>query len=514
MMSGVHRLAGLPAARPVGGWDAPLLQRIGEVQDTVSGRAWSAVLGASLRCAGEGHAAFAVLASALSESRTSAAAQSADARAAMTMFAALADQSQGAAILEERAAALPPLAGEDLVDASLDALAARVGAALSDERRASLRERLLPSSVDSSAFRDGLQHLVNNESGPNPMTEAIETYVPGAVEHLGVHSSIAAVSRGVLGRLHAEFNAQQEAELLPSELDVLGRHPELFESVITRFDRNLTNALRSLFANLVGASASPAQALAVAFELEGQLGPFVQMMSRLDATTKNLRVQGSGTRSERLGLLGVRAGGLTRAALSAHAASLRVALELRVPGSDAEARTVIESASELGFYSAIPDGRNAELSELPGRPDGEFVEVVGVVQDLHVRRDSDGKLISTAVIVDPSSNTTAELAVVFVALRHVGVTAGATCRAHGIWKPSSNLADGRPAVEVSRLSKNSLRETSWLHALSLLSESFFPRWRNFAQMDWSWGPHTGELQSEAGDLGAAEVVFLPAFRSV
>lgn len=185
-----------------------------------------------------------------------------------------------------------------------------------------------------------------------------------------------------------------------------------------------------------------------------------------------------------------------------------------MPGSDADARSIIEAASVLGFTASVPDGRNAELSELPERPEGEFVEVVGVVQTLHARRDPDGKLVSTAVLEDPSSGATAEVAVVFVALTHVGVTAGATCRVHGTWRSSSVLAQGRPAVEVRRLSRNSLKASSWWHAMSLLAEPFFPRWRNFAQMEWSWGPHTGELQADADDLGAAEVVFLPAFRSV
>lgn len=506
-----HRLTSLPVARPRGGWDATLLRRVGELQDAISGRDWPAVLEASLRCAGEGHAAFTALTAALSNARTTAAMQAADTNAAMTMFAALAERPQGGTLLEARVADFAPLAREERLDASLDALAERTGE-LSDEQRALLREQLLPRT-DGSTFRDGLRHLVDGGREPNPMIEAIEAYVPGTVEHLGVRSSIAAISRGLLGRLHAEFNALREFGPSQSELDTLGQHPEFFESAVAGFDRDLIAALRTLFANLAGTTASAGHPLSLALELEGRLGPFIQVVSRLDATARNLRDQGSGTRSERLGRLGARAGGLVREALSAHAAALRIALELRVRDSDAQARRVIEAASELGFDAALPDGRNAELSKLPERPDGEFVEVTGVVQALHTRRDPDGKLVSTAVLEDPSSGAIAELAVVFVALNHVGVTVGATCRVHGTWRPSSVLAEGRPAVEAHRLSKTTLEGSSWRHAMVLLSEPFFPRWRNFSQMDWSWGLHTGEIQADTADLGAAEVVFLPAFRS-
>ncbi len=205
---------------------------------------------------------------------------------------------------------------------------------------------------------------------------------------------------------------------------------------------------------------------------------------------------------------------LTREAFSSHAAALALVSELRKFRPEALARAVLDVASDVEFDRPLPSGKRTELSHLANTPDDTLVQIRGFATDFHQRRSSDGKLVSTVKLVDPSSGASATAAGVFIHLPHAGVTEGAYVHVHGLARKSSKLLDGAAGVEIDVLPLVKLAEHSWRMRLLQLGAPWAETWRNGLHLYWSLGPHAAaEDDSPAANRGAAELVFTPFARN-
>jgi hypothetical protein len=280
------------------------------------------------------------------------------------------------------------------------------------------------------------------------------------------------------------------------------------------FEGQVRRGQHTIYAALVtrqpmAAVADAATSLAGA--IERSLPMFARTQAAIRVAMSRLRALGKGTAAERLGRLGVRAGALTREAIASHCACYRLAVSVLGPQPAKDVSSLLRKTDSLPFSVTLPNGKNTALKELGASLEGTFVEIEGFVEAVTADRQGDGKLISQVTLLDASSGNEADAVTVFAHLPHAGVTKDAFCRLSGIYRSSSSLFQGRPAVETDVLSLSELSKASWQIAFLRLADRWFQPWRAGANLYWSLGPHGNEDDGE-GFFGAGELLFMPFIR--
>lgn len=331
-----------------------------------------------------------------------------------------------------------------------------------------------------------------------------------------IYQAIGAASRGLLGMIHAEFNSSLSSSptvFSSANSDAL---KTVFKEKIDEFASILKQDERALYIALLNtvSKAEVQHACVKAIDsIESQLPVFARAQANFLNHTHELLSQGKGGEAEKWGSLCARAGALTREAIAAHAAALRLKAEILVEQSPHRDLTLLVSkASKLPFDAKLPNGKNVEISKIADVQDGDFVEIAGFVSAISSER-IDGKLVSEATIFDPSSKSSVRVVAVFMDMAHNGINLDAYCRVHGTFSQSSVLAKGESAVEIQRLSISTLKNESWWISFIDFARPWYEYWRNGTHLYWSLGAHAERI---AGDNqrpeGAGELIYPPLVR--
>lgn len=405
-----------------------------------------------------------------------------------------------------------------------NALANMLRAAAKGERRAEFFAKIRelaaerrPDHLDK--LEESLQKLEQGETRGVPILQALAEFEPpsDAPGRQGAESAaIMALSRGMLGMVHAEFNLAFQA-LKPKakpllELDL----QDSFKAAVEDFKADLRAGQHELYAALLAhrSKREAAQAAcSLAGMLEERLPRFTRAQAHVALVTRALRAQGKGGAAEKLGHQAMQAGALTREAIASHAASYQLALGLLAAEPPSGVARLYKQVSTLPFDVALPNGRDTALAKVDQAQDGDFVEVEGFVAAIRVGRSADKKLLSHVELYDPSSKARAYAASVYTHLPHVGVTLGAFCRLSGTYRQASILFHNRPAIEIDRLSLADLSDESWWVAFLRSAERWFQCWPNGINMYWSLEPHRrARADSETDYFGAGDLIYSPLLR--
>lgn len=372
--------------------------------------------------------------------------------------------------------------------------------------------------LDRAAEAARLGAIVEAATGSGPsddseaflerLTAGLQDGAPAAYE-TGV---ISLYSRAMQAAAQAAFNTAYLAAL-DSEQPVVSRF--VLQMQLDALAEDLDAGLRSLFAASVErreALILSQQALSFAAEIELLLEPLCANAARLERSIEQLFADGRGTEAETSGRLATDHTAVIRTAIALHAACLRFSLDLASPAPDNDGKALVAAAPDMTFDGELPDGLNAELHRIGEIEDGRLIEVRGSVVSREAFRDGDGKLVTRAVIRDPSSDAEITLAGVFAHWAHSGMTPGAFVHATGSWRTSSVLNSDDPALEVTQLPLADMADSTWRHAMLWLGSRWFPRWRNELQIDWSMSPHLAGNGDTPPRQGAVELIFLSIVR--
>ena len=397
-------------------------------------------------------------------------------------------------------------------------------AAKSDQRAeffGKIRELVTEQRPDRlDELEESLQKLEQGKTRGVPILQALAKFEPPSDapgRQMAESTAIMALSRGMLGMVHAEFNLAFQA--LSSRTDSL-LEPDLqdsFKAAVEDFKADLRAGQHELYAALL-AHRSKREAAQVACSLAGmieeRLPRFARAQARVARATRALRAQKKGGASEKLGHQAMRAGALTREAIASHAASYQLALGLLAHEPPSNVARLYEKATALPFDVALPNGKDTALAKLEQAQDGDFVEVEGFATAFQVGRSSDKELLSHMELYDPSSKARIYAAAIYTHLPHVGVTLGAFCRLSGIWREKSKLFRNAAAVEIDRLSLADLSDKSWWVAFLRSADRWFQCWPNGINMYWSLEPHRrARTDDEVDYFGAGDLIYPPLVRS-
>lgn len=321
--------------------------------------------------------------------------------------------------------------------------------------------------------------------------------------------AVALQSRALQARLHSVFNQSYLADTGSTE-------PLVRRAVLrARLDgeqREWLALLRGVFAKCA-LEAPPADIAAAAAAAAAAIELLVPRLARDAALTardaERLLAAGRGTEAEATGRLAVALAATLREAVTVHAAFLALSLDVLVPSGRNAGSSLVEAVPEMAFDVELPNGTDVELHRLQEVEDGKLVEFRAFVTEVRAFRDADGKLVSRATLRDPSSTAEATIVGVFAHWAHAGMTRGAAVRVTGTWRVASGLNAGDPALEVTQLPLAAIAERAWRPALLRLGATWFPRWRNELQIDWSLAPHLPPDDPAPARQGAVELVYLP-----
>ena len=389
--------------------------------------------------------------------------------------------------------------------------------ALSPELVEKIRAAVTTKPIEQIDFEDSIEKL---SKGKTKNVSLLEPYSLRAGSSAAAdidqraRFALLCLCRGLLATVHGEFNL---AEILASPPTRPADFDELcsaLESIVDEFEACLRQGQQEIYGAMV--TTRPAVELAgkavfLAGTIESTLTMLVRTQSIIRRTMTALMELGKNTKAKKMGRIGLRAGMLTREAIASHCACYRLAIAVHNPHPAKDVATLIKKTHSLPFAVTLPNGKNTALKKLDSDLEGVFVEIEGFVKAVDAERGSDGKLISHVSLLDPSSGSTADAVAVFAHLPHAGVTKDSFCRLSGIYKKSSALFQGQPAVETDVLSLGELSKASWHIAFLRLADRWFQPWRNNMNLYWSLGPHGGSAAGE-GFFGAGELLFMPFVR--
>ncbi|OSC40279.1 hypothetical protein B8W66_13235 [Mycobacterium decipiens] len=385
-----------------------------------------------------------------------------------------------------------------------------------DELVDKLRSATAEAGGDEAVVRmqDSFDAIADGKASSAPVWATLAARRPLVLPLGGRDESVAAMVRGALGLVHADFAAAfAHWDARRDDLRDEDRLAPALEKLVAEFSRDLRHHQAAVYAAL----AVQAPTDRIAQNQIAALVDFVVSRTRYFARVQAaaywavdaLHEDGRGGAAERIGLIAATAGGLTRQAIASLAAGLKLSLDLASTDSY-EGIEVAEAARTQAFEMTLPNGRNVSLHRLDEVPDSDFVEVSARVAGLSASRDGDGKLIGRLELIDPSSGARAAAAAIFVDWRHVGLTRGSYCSFSAEFRSSLAALGGVAGLLIDRLPQNQLEKQSWRFRFLRSAKRWFEPYRNGHNMIWSLGPHDTEAVSLADSevAGASELVFL------
>ncbi len=480
-----------PAATSMGALHDALILQLSGVRDSVGTRDWKAAKIAGLSCLGLGMSSNMILSMTAKGNRAQAAVQ-------------LELASRVSAFLD------------DVISANDSHL---------DEAMAIIVDQHTVVSPDTlPEFQSLIDSIVAGTITGAELTQAIA----GQGEPLGfpqsfklaVEASTAARVRGLLTIYHAEFNIaldalSTEASNAENTADLVG---SLLTSAFSAFRSSLNTMLQTIQSDLANAQpgVAPESLQVLACFVESEL----PMMARHAAVARMaynaLRSAGAGQRAEKLGRRAAEAGRMVREAVASYGSSSLLSIWMRAPSIPDEIRELLSDAGDLAFDSAIPNGKDIELSQLSNSLPGTLVEVSGFVESISAMREPSGKLISRATLVDPSSGAKGDIVAVFVHMAHSGITKGSYVRASGVFD-FTPPGGGAPALHIDSIPIAKIAEKSFRMRFYRLCRPYFQVWPNRANLFWSPGPHNlvddiDGINESSSSFGAGELLFQPFIR--
>ncbi|MEM6311505.1 MAG: hypothetical protein AAF754_15800 [Pseudomonadota bacterium] len=348
---------------------------------------------------------------------------------------------------------------------------------------------------------------------PTETANAIAQTLASASALKDEHAAVALQSRALQAAVHCQFN-RRYAGAEQNDEPIIRRNVLRFE--LNRDRKEIDAILRDRFSNAVNGQPSVQAGLA-ALTSAAQIELLVPDLSRRAALVlrdaERLLAEGRGSEAEIAGRLATDYSATIREAVTIHAAMLSVSIEAFNPINERPAQELLKSAVGQSFDAKLPNGTDTELHHITGTDDGALIELRGFCVSTESFRDGDGKLISRAILEDPSSGARVQVMGVFANWAHSGLARGAAVNATGTWRNASGLNSGSPALEVTQLPLTTLAASAWRFAVLELGGKWFPRWRNNLQIDWSISPHLIESDSHPLRQGAVELVFLSILRS-
>lgn len=350
-------------------------------------------------------------------------------------------------------------------------------------------------------------------TAPTETAESIAQSLASASAQKDEHAAVALQSRALQAAVHCHFN-RSYAGAEPNDEPIIRRNVLRFE--LNRDREEIDAILRDQFSDTVNGQPS-AQAGLAALTSAAQIELLVPDLSRRAALVlrdaERLLADGRGSEAEITGRLATDYSATLREAVAIHAAMLSVSVEAFNPDNGRPAQQLLQSAAGLSFDTELPNGTDTELHHVAGTDDGRLIEVRGFCVSTESFRDGDGKLVSRAILEDPSSGARVEVMGVFANWAHSGLARGAAVNATGTWRAASGLNSGNPALEVTQLPLSTFAASAWRFTVLELGGKWFPRWRNDLQIDWSYSPHLVENDAHPPRQGAVELVFLPILRN-
>ncbi len=169
-----------------------------------------------------------------------------------------------------------------------------------------------------------------------------------------------------------------------------------------------------------------------------------------------------------------------------------------------------KASQHLKFTSAIKDGKNIDLEKLihnQGEYWDKYIEVEGIVKNVHIKDTSDGKLISQFDLTHYKEKKSIPVVAIFEDLKHMGINDGAFARVNGVLKEQSSVLP-TPYIQISQVKLSVLKKESWQdYMLDKLSEvfEFYP---NSYFISWSVSPEDKKGKGQKSPhTGASEILF-------
>jgi len=291
---------------------------------------------------------------------------------------------------------------------------------------------------------------------------------------------------------------------------------QLLLNEISAFEGQLRNCQRVIFHSL--GKSNPSSSLPAIFALisftETNLPRFASVQAQAFKEIENLyHSKKQHGQMDKLGKLSTKAGSLTREALSSHAAAYRMIVDLHKGTLTREANNLLQKADTKAFDAKIPNGKDVKFTDLKEMAEDKLIEFGGIVQSVDSSRERSGKLIGSAVLKEPASGETVQVAFPYAHLSHMGITKNSYCVVNGYYKASSKILSGNAGIEIQKFSIKELADQVWRFAFIRYADDWYECWRNQANMMFSMGPHIIEEDyAQTGTQGAGELIYPPYYR--
>lgn len=329
------------------------------------------------------------------------------------------------------------------------------------------------------------------------------------VEFPQVSGALAALTRGLLARLHASFNSRHGhalARAVPND-----RIETMFRDLVA--DQRATHSAMLTALQAACAEGRHDDPVKVALELghfsRRAVGVLGRALAVAQLLTQRFLDAGSNMRAEALGQAAVEGNFLVRRIIATTLGAARLATA--PPGREADERiaAVRTSASEMPLSATLPNGTDRDIHHLGADDDGRMVEIRGRVTEVSTRTDADERRIGRIVVDDPSNGAATEAVGYFIDPSRVGISVGCFVRLSGVYQTVATANQGDTAVVIERLSRSEYAEGGWEMLLAWLAREWFPALRNGHSLFWSLAPHaSAPPAAQVAPGGAGELLFM------
>ncbi|SMD37890.1 hypothetical protein SAMN04488029_3524 [Reichenbachiella faecimaris] len=174
---------------------------------------------------------------------------------------------------------------------------------------------------------------------------------------------------------------------------------------------------------------------------------------------------------------------LTRECLASYVASHMLMFQLVGVNLKKDA-SVFKKINFMPYDIDFPDGKNVSISQVEKMPEGKFVELQGVVEQVKMVDTEQGSY-SQVIVKDLKDKNQVEVVMPFVNIQIYGLQKGCYCNLNGEVRHNSSFSKGKTVVHIDKLRLNTSLEKAWrVSFLNLAAPNYFC-WPKNLNMAWS-----------------------------
>jgi hypothetical protein len=229
--------------------------------------------------------------------------------------------------------------------------------------------------------------------------------------------------------------------------------------------------------------------------IEADLLSFTKTTSNLKLIYTDKLNSSQRSEAELVGQLMVHHGYLIRLSIAVFASSSCIQLLPYKSLYFKKCQDFLKKSSEMPFTKVIKNGLNVDINKIGREHDNKFIQIKGYVKSFEIGKGNRNNLISKMDVEDLSSGASVTVVAQYVHFKKIGIHTNSYVDLSGIYKLSSNINFGKPALEIDVLTTNEIVSESWLNTFVNISKIFIELYPSKLNMRYSLINNT-ELSSQ------------------